>query len=136
MAKENKNAKSGISFIWGVATGVIVGGVSALLFAPKKGSELREDIKEGTSKVVEASTQTLQAVSSKAVEVGKAVEAKAVKLVNGAKQTVQSFSNKEEVQDVANASEQVLEDVKTSGTDQLLEQSEVLEDVQAVENVQ
>ena len=47
MKKDNK------SLLWGVLAGSIVGSVTALLFAPKPGKELRKDIAEGTTEAVD-----------------------------------------------------------------------------------
>jgi|GEM_PF-1964351 len=95
MSKESKGSKSGLSFVWGLATGALIGSISALLFAPKKGSELRGDIKEGAVKAVEVSGQALQTVKEKAVEVGKIVEAKTVELVSEAKHGLQKITKQE-----------------------------------------
>ncbi|MDB4868087.1 MAG: hypothetical protein JWR03_2420 [Cohnella sp.] len=48
------------SFMWGVLTGAVTGAVSALLFAPKPGRELRKDI-----------SVTAQKVGDKTVEFGR-----------------------------------------------------------------
>jgi gas vesicle protein len=39
------------SFLWGTLTGAVAGAVTALLFAPKPGKELRQDIAETAHKV-------------------------------------------------------------------------------------
>lgn len=105
MSEQKKQAKTGLSFVWGVVTGAVVGGVSALLFAPKKGSELRSDIKDGTSKAVEASSQALQTVTQKTTEVAKVVENKASELVDDAKQVLLKLVKKEEVVEQIQAEE-------------------------------
>lgn len=123
MSEETKKAKSGsgLGFLWGVLTGAIVGGVTGLLFAPKKGSELREDIKEGTAKAVEVSSQALQTVQQKTAQVAKVVETKATELVDEAKQTIQKYMKKEEVRQIIVHEEQPVEKVQA-----IEEQEEVL----------
>lgn len=107
MSEQAKKAKTGLSFVWGVFTGAVVGGVSALLFAPKKGSELRGDIKDSTAKAVEASSQALQTVTQKTTEVVKVVETKATELVDDAKQAFQKLVKKEDAVEQIQAEEKV-----------------------------
>ncbi|RED65562.1 YtxH domain-containing protein [Cohnella lupini] len=47
------NKKVVKSFLWGALTGIVSGAVTALLFAPKSGRELRGDIAETAQKVGE-----------------------------------------------------------------------------------
>jgi len=47
------NKKASKSFLWGLLAGSITGAVTALLFAPKSGRELRGDIAETAQKVGE-----------------------------------------------------------------------------------
>jgi gas vesicle protein len=54
------NKKAIKSFMWGALTGVVTGAVTALLFAPKPGRELRKDI-----------SVTAQKVGDKTVEFGR-----------------------------------------------------------------
>lgn len=58
------------SFLWGAAAGAITGAVTALLFAPKPGSELRKDIAGTANKIgvqtVDISRQAGTAVKSMA----------------------------------------------------------------------
>ncbi|WP_256760029.1 YtxH domain-containing protein [Cohnella sp. WQ 127256] len=62
------NKKAVKSFLWGTLTGAIAGAVTALLFAPKPGRELRGDIAETAQKVgektVDLSRQAGSAVQS------------------------------------------------------------------------
>jgi gas vesicle protein len=44
------------SFMWGALTGAVTGAVTALLFAPKSGRELRQDLSETAQKVGEKTT--------------------------------------------------------------------------------
>lgn len=80
----------GVAFIVGAVAGSVVGSVTALLFAPKSGKELRGDIKAGTEKVIEASSEAIDHVSETVYEVSKKLEDGTVKAVQSAKQGVQN----------------------------------------------
>lgn len=74
--------KKGKEFLVGVAVGGFIGAISALLFAPKSGKELREDIGQQYHKVAEKTqeiagvvNQKSQAVAGKAREVASQVTA-------------------------------------------------------------
>lgn len=45
-AKENKSLPARVYVMGGVAVGAVIGAALGLLYAPKKGSELREDLDE------------------------------------------------------------------------------------------
>lgn len=64
------------SLFWGVLAGSVVGTVTALLFAPKPGKELRKDIAEGTAEAVDKVQIIAGQASEKTTEIyGKAKEA-------------------------------------------------------------
>ncbi|ETT30211.1 gas vesicle protein [Paenibacillus sp. FSL R7-269] len=68
--------KDSKSLLWGVLAGSIVGSVTALLFAPKPGKELRKDIAEGTTEAVDKVQVIAGQASEKTTEIyGKAKEA-------------------------------------------------------------
>jgi len=85
MAFKNK----GIAFIVGAVAGSVVGSVTALLFAPKSGKELRGDIKAGAEKAIEAGSSAIDHVSETVFEVSKKLEDRTAKVVQNAKQGVQ-----------------------------------------------
>lgn len=60
MASKNQQ-----SFLIGALVGTIAGGVAALLFAPKPGRELRQDIAEGTKQVTERAQDVVKQVSER-----------------------------------------------------------------------
>ncbi|CAH0117659.1 MULTISPECIES: YtxH domain-containing protein [unclassified Paenibacillus] len=63
----------GKTFMVGALIGGIVGSVTALLFAPKSGRELRKDIKEGAQQVGEKTQQVVKQVSEQTTAwIGKA----------------------------------------------------------------
>lgn len=66
------------SLLWGALVGSVVGSVTALLFAPKPGKELRKDIAEGTA-------SGLEKVQEIAVQAGD----KTVELYDNAKDTIE-----------------------------------------------
>lgn len=70
MSKGNKG------WIWGAAIGAVAGAVTALLFAPKAGKELRKDIANGARQVGEKTQEVAGKVSEQStVLVGKVKEA-------------------------------------------------------------
>lgn len=60
-----KNTKS---LLWGIAAGSVIGSVTALLFAPKSGKELRKDISDGAVEAKDKAQELIQQVSDKGAE--------------------------------------------------------------------
>ncbi|CQR54916.1 YtxH domain-containing protein [Paenibacillus riograndensis] len=56
------------SLLWGILAGSVVGSVTALLFAPKAGKELRKDIAEGTAEAAHKVQEIAGAASDKGTE--------------------------------------------------------------------
>ncbi|MEC0172667.1 YtxH domain-containing protein [Paenibacillus graminis] len=56
------------SLLWGILAGSVVGSVTALLFAPKAGKELRKDIAEGTTEAAHKVQEIAGAASDKSTE--------------------------------------------------------------------
>ncbi len=83
-----KLTKKSSAFLIGLAAGSVIGSISALLFAPKSGKELRKDIRNGAGKISEATANTIDTVSETIFEVSKQVEDRTLRLVDGAKQNV------------------------------------------------
>ncbi len=54
--------------LWGAIVGSVVGSVTALLFAPKPGKELRKDIAEGTASTLEKAQEIATQAGDKSVE--------------------------------------------------------------------
>ncbi|WP_334075927.1 MULTISPECIES: YtxH domain-containing protein [Paenibacillus] len=75
----SKNAKG---WIWGAAIGAVVGSVTALLFAPKPGRELRKDIADGARQVGEKTQQVAEKVSEQSAELASRVKETAGGLVS------------------------------------------------------
>jgi len=79
MAKPNK------SFLIGALVGGIVGSVSALLFAPKAGKELRKDIAVGAQQVGESTKKIAGTVGETTTRIAKQVGSGATQLASKAK---------------------------------------------------
>ncbi|BCG58672.1 YtxH domain-containing protein [Paenibacillus sp. URB8-2] len=60
-----KNTKS---LLWGIVAGGAVGSVTALLFAPKAGKELRKDISDGASATLDKAQDLVQQTTDKGAE--------------------------------------------------------------------
>ncbi|MCR8659093.1 YtxH domain-containing protein [Paenibacillus endoradicis] len=86
-----KLTKRGTAFLAGIITGGVVGSVTALLFAPKSGKELRLDIKVGAEKVAEATVKAVDHVTETVYEASRQIEDRTVKIVSGAKQGMQNI---------------------------------------------
>ncbi|MRN52838.1 YtxH domain-containing protein [Paenibacillus monticola] len=56
------------SLLWAAIAGTVVGSVTALLFAPKPGKELRKDIAEGTASTLEKAQEIAAQAGDKSVE--------------------------------------------------------------------
>jgi gas vesicle protein len=67
------NKDNVIGFGIGLLSGAVIGGVIALLYAPKTGKETRQLIKDKTTEVVDAvkekTTEVVDAVKDKTIEV-------------------------------------------------------------------
>lgn len=72
-------------FLLGALAGGIVGSVTALLFAPKSGKELRGDISEGAQKVSDATLHAVSQVGETTGRVAKQIGGQAAELADKAK---------------------------------------------------
>ncbi|MNC34949.1 YtxH-like protein [compost metagenome] len=92
MSKENKgNGSKG--WLWGAAIGTVVGSVTALLFAPKAGRELRKDIADGARQVGEKTQEVASKVSEKTQEVAGKVSEQSVQLAGKVKDSAGELVN-------------------------------------------
>ena len=71
--------------------GAGVGAVLALLFAPKSGEELRNDIADATRKGIDRSKEAAQQLGAKASEVYDATRAKAGEVYDSARETAEEY---------------------------------------------
>lgn len=69
------------SFLWGTLIGSVVGSVTALLLAPKAGSELRKDIVDTTHEVSDKTQQLVGIASEQGINLYDKVRTKTESLV-------------------------------------------------------
>ena len=83
MASNDEGSKLGW-FLFGASLGAIV----ALLFAPKSGRELREDIADTTRRGIDRASEGYQSAKEKAIDVAERGREKASELIDQAKSGV------------------------------------------------
>ncbi len=99
----------GKGLFWGFLAGSIVGGITALLFAPKSGKELRGEIMDKAEDFLDDAEQFMEKAKDRANEIINDGKKKSEKLVIEARQKVDSL-----IEDA----EQILNDakIKAGGT--------------------
>ncbi|WP_342439539.1 YtxH domain-containing protein [Paenibacillus sp. FSL L8-0436] len=136
MKKESK------SLLWGILAGSVVGSVTALLFAPKPGKELRKDIAEGTTGAIDKVQDVAGQAGDKGAELyGKAkeaVETVVTEVKEWSKQYIHAdeeekyitLSGKavEEAEAVSDAAEAAFEEAAAGSDESAAEIEDVLED--------
>ncbi|WP_068694423.1 YtxH domain-containing protein [Paenibacillus yonginensis] len=83
--------KAGKGFLWGTVVGAVAGSVTALLFAPKPGKELRQDIAETARTAAEKTHAAAERVGEHSAELYSRIKTAAGHLV----QDVQSRLSQE-----------------------------------------
>ncbi|NOY05694.1 MAG: YtxH domain-containing protein [Chlorobi bacterium] len=83
MADEGTGLSKGL--LIGFFTGGLVGAALALLYAPKSGKELREDLRQSADKIIEDAEQYLDTAKKKATELINDGKAKSETLIAEAK---------------------------------------------------
>jgi gas vesicle protein len=101
-------------FLFGALAGGIIGSVTALLFAPKAGKELRQDISEGARKVQEQTVRAAGQVSETTVRFAKQIGSQATELADTAKAAAEAAveSVKQRRIEAADALEEVKDEVE------------------------
>ena len=89
--REEANASTKLTFL---LIGGGIGAVLALLFAPKSGTELREDIADATRKGIEKSKETAEHIQETAGEYYEVTRDKAGELYNTAHETAEELTQK------------------------------------------
>jgi gas vesicle protein len=79
------------NFVWGALFGGILAGVTALLYAPKKGSKLRQDLSEKCETVKGKASELLEEVRDHAQDVVERAKDKVKDLASSAKETAQKL---------------------------------------------
>ena len=87
--EENKSSAKG--FILGVLTGGLVGAATALLFAPKSGRELRNDIRLKKDELIDDTSEYLQIAKTKAGDLINEGRRKSEELISDAKKKAGSL---------------------------------------------
>ena len=111
MSENNMNGKD---FLLGVVVGGIIGAATALLLAPKTGSELRADLRE-TAGTVTARTQELaQQIGEKSQQIARTVSTQTSEFVGKAKELASTVAEEvkgwRETRDPVQAAEAVVID--------------------------
>jgi gas vesicle protein len=101
MANEENNLGKGL--LIGFLTGAAVGSIIALLFAPKSGKELREDIKNKSQDFIEDADKYISNAKDKASQLINEGKKKSEKLV---------ADTKEKVETLLTEAERILNDAK------------------------
>jgi gas vesicle protein len=89
MTNEEKGMGKGL--LIGVFAGAAVGSIFALLYAPKSGKKLREDIKTKSQDLIEDADQYISGVKEKAFQLIKDVKKKSEFLVSDAEEKVDAL---------------------------------------------
>lgn len=89
--REDANASTKLTYL---LIGGGIGAVLALLFAPKSGTELREDIADVTRKGIEKSKETAEHLQEAAGEYYEVTREKAGELYNTAQETAEELTEK------------------------------------------
>ncbi len=92
----NQDNGMGKGLLIGFLTGAAVGSVIALLFAPKSGKELREDIKNKSQDFIEDADEYLSKAKDKASQLINEGKKKSEKLVADAKEKVDTLLDEAE----------------------------------------
>jgi gas vesicle protein len=87
---ENKNKE----LVIGAVVGSVLGAVTALLFAPKSGRELRSDIKEGCQQVSEKTQEVAGSVVEKSKELASSISEKTQTAVQTVGRTTSEWAGK------------------------------------------
>lgn len=96
MNNNHNQESNALFFVLGAVFGALVSAITALLFAPKSGEELRQDIGESTSKTLETTDEYLELAREKGTEVIHDVEDAASNYFNLAEDKMKSTFNKAE----------------------------------------
>ncbi|ASA20621.1 YtxH domain-containing protein [Paenibacillus donghaensis] len=116
--------KDSKGLLWGLLAGGILGSVTALLFAPKPGKALRQDIAEGTAAGVEKVQELAAQASDKGVEIYDKAKDTALLVVSEVKEWTNkcTIDTDEEVKlavsGIDEAAEEVAADEAEAGTEE------------------
>lgn len=130
--------------LWGALVGSVVGSVTALLFAPKPGKELRKDIAEGTAAGIDKAQEIAVQVGDKSIELYDKAKDSITHVVHEVQEWGKSCSNiaeddkatvavsgiatEETIEEAAATLEVVSESVEASEIDEVSSEEASLED--------
>ncbi|OMF23445.1 hypothetical protein BK133_24455 [Paenibacillus sp. FSL H8-0548] len=102
MSRENSSS----SVLVGAIVGGAIGAISALLFAPKAGADLREDLSSKFKSISEKTKEIATAVGENTKDLATSIKEETGDLIDHAKQSNQSVMNS-----ISSAKEDVKEDL-------------------------
>ncbi|WP_188206458.1 YtxH domain-containing protein [Alkalibacillus aidingensis] len=127
MSKENQTQEGNINskdFMIGSLIGGIVGASVALLFAPKSGKELRHDINTGAQHVRERADEWKDVAYEKGTELSHQFKETKDQLQEKVNEFKEQREGQGVAQDVADAIEEVTEELERQEANQLFERSQ------------
>lgn len=93
MFNEEKKTKS---FIGGLITGGILGGLAGILFAPKSGKKLRRDISDKSNEIAEETAHLIETAKKKSSKIIYEAKEKTEDLLEDVKRKIYRISNSAE----------------------------------------
>lgn len=90
--EQRTSSANGKGFLFGLLAGGAIGGIAALLYAPKSGRELRKDIRNKSREVVKETGEYADSAKTRAAEIISEGRQKAENLINDAKQKADSIT--------------------------------------------
>lgn len=80
------------SFLEGVITGAILGGLAGLLFSPKSGKKLRRDISDKTEDILDDTNRLIKKAKEKASDIISDATKRAEKIIEDGRKKVESIA--------------------------------------------
>jgi gas vesicle protein len=87
----SEEKKSSTNFIWGFIAGGAIGAILALLYAPKSGKDLREDIRKKTSHLMSEADEYFDVAKAKTLDLMNEAKKKSEDLITKTKIKAESL---------------------------------------------